>query len=65
MKWKTFWQVTILILITGIVCYIICPKYYFFHHPNDSNKNVTNYYRCNTITGKIQRTFDGGDWYNY
>ncbi len=42
MKWKTFWQIVLLMIIAGAIIYIISPKYYF-KTPIKGNK----------ITGKV------------
>jgi len=56
MKWNTFWQIALLLIIAGIIFYIVLPKYYFFHIPDDKAKDETNFFRCNTITGGVEIT---------
>ncbi len=45
MKWKTFWQIVLLMIIAGAIVYIASPKYYF-----GLRDTVV---RCNKITGKV------------
>ena len=47
MKWKTFFQVTILIVITAAIFYVVCPKYYFYAKEGSG-------IRANHITGKVE-----------
>ena len=45
MKWKTFSQIVLLMIIGAIIFYIVCPKYAF--HP------VTARFKINEVTGKV------------
>lgn len=63
MKWKTFFQIVLLMIVAGVIFYIVYPKYEFFHKPDDARKDLTNYYRCNKITGTQQVSATaGGNW---
>lgn len=46
MKWKTFFQIILLIIFAAVVFYIVFPKFYF--HP-------TAPIRANKMTGKMER----------
>ena len=53
MKGRTFIQIVLLLIITAIIFYIVCPKYYFF-----VKEGV---FRGNKITGKIM-WYQKGEW---
>ena len=44
MKWKTVWQVVLLMIIAGAISYLISPKYYFHKREGTVSKG-------NKITG--------------
>jgi hypothetical protein len=46
MKWKTFFQIILLIIFAAVVFYILFPKFYFY--PTRSSL------RANKITGKVE-----------
>jgi len=48
----------LIIIVAGIVFYIVYPKYQCIK-PSESGPYV---YRYNTITGKVQIGWLGGDW---
>ena len=52
MKWKTFWQILVLIISTAIVFYIVYPKYYIYKRVM-VNK-ITG--QCRTIFGTYKKT---------
>ena len=47
MKWKTFFQIILLIVVAALAFYIVCPKYHFISH----NEGVA---KGNIITGEVQ-----------
>lgn len=51
MKWKIFFQITLLIIITAIALYIVYPKYYFETAKGDRVGMM----RANKITGKVEQ----------
>lgn len=53
MKWKTFFQIVLLLLIAGVIFYFVHPKYYF--------KTNGGLLRGNKITGKVMHYY-GGKW---
>lgn len=54
MKLKTFLQILILIILVGAIFYVVYPKFDFFYKSDDGYKALTNYYRVNKVTGKVQ-----------
>lgn len=49
MKWKTFLQIVLLIVIIGISLYFVLPKYEFYQRINQDNELCI--YHFNKITG--------------
>jgi len=53
MKWKTFFQIVLLLIITGIIFYILYPKYEFFRI--DKGDKII-YFRQNKFNGLVEWT---------
>lgn len=47
MKWKTFWQIILLMIIARAIIYSISPKYYY-------GRYEPTLYRANRVTGKVE-----------
>ncbi len=54
MKWKTFWQVVLLMIIAGAIIYSISPRYHF------SDYNGI-FIKADKITGKVMGFSKGVD----
>ena len=54
MKWKTFFQIVLLIFIAGAITYIVFPKYYFSLYGKI-------FIKSNKITGKVMAFHTGKD----
>ena len=50
MKWKTFGQIVLLLVIAGVIFYIVIPKYTFFR-PNYGGYII----KTNKFTGSIEK----------
>ena len=58
MKWNNFLKIVLLIIISAMVLYIICPKYYFYYSQGEEGV-----LRGNIITGELQAyTAATGSW---
>lgn len=55
MKWKTFWQIVLLMIIAGALSYLVLPKYHF------SSTGYKGVGKFNKVTGEFMVWHSGVD----